>query len=98
MNLGSAIAQCRQLKGLTKTELAERCQLSVSYLSLIEHNKREPNISVIDKIASAIGIPVSLLVFIASDDEETSSLSTELRDELNHITREMLSEETSLLP
>lgn len=91
MNLGSAIEQCRKLKGLTKTELSDRSGLSISYLTLLEQGKREaPNISVIEKIASGLGLPTSLLIFLASDDDEISSLTETTKNEIREVTKNLL--------
>lgn len=67
MNLGSAIKQCRKVKKISQTELANLSGLSVSHLSLIESNKREPSVNAVNVIANALGIPLSVLVFLAAD-------------------------------
>lgn len=89
MNLGSAIEQCRVLKGYTKSKLAQDAGISVSYLTLIIQGEREPTLASIEKISEALGIPASLLVFLASSDE-LSSLSKETRSELKQVTSELI--------
>lgn len=89
MNLGSAIEQCRLLKGYTKTRLSEDAGISVSYLTLIIKGEREPTLASLNKISEALGIPTSLLVFLASGDE-LSSLSKETRSELKKVTSELI--------
>lgn len=84
MNIGSAIESCRKLKHLSKTALARRAEVSVSYLSLLEKGDREaPNLVVLENIAKALGLPLSLLLFLASDDEQHSAyLSDATIDEI----------------
>ena len=53
MNIGRAIKLCRNQKGFTKTKLAENSGLSVSYLTLLEQGKRDPNLSTLEKICLA---------------------------------------------
>ncbi|WP_370230682.1 helix-turn-helix domain-containing protein [Marinobacter nauticus] len=89
MNLGSAIEQCRVLKGYTKSKLAQDAGISISYLTLIIQGEREPTLASIEKISEALGIPASLLVFLASGDE-LSSLSKETRSELKQVTSELI--------
>ena len=66
MNIGKAIKICRHQKGMTQAELAKKSDLSVSYLSLLEQNKRDASISVLEKIANSLNIPLSILLFLAS--------------------------------
>lgn len=78
MNVGRAIRLCRSQKSMTQKDLAKSARVSVSYLSLIEQNKRDPGISKIRDIAIALGIPVSIVFFLAAEDSELSGLDSEL--------------------
>jgi transcriptional regulator with XRE-family HTH domain len=84
MNLGRAIKLCRTQKNLKQTELADRADISVSYLSLLERGKRDPNFSTVQNIAAALNIPVSILVFLAAEDDEIANISTELAEKLSY--------------
>ena len=90
MNLGLAIEECRKLKGVTKSKLAEDSELSLPYLSQIIGGRREPTLSTIEKISRSLGIPSSLLVFLASEESELSSLSKETTSELKAITKQLI--------
>ena len=92
MNLGLAIEECRKLKGVTKSSLADKAKLSPPYLSQIINGQREPSISIIEKIATALGIPSSLLIFLASDDSELSNISEETKRELRSISKQLIQE------
>ncbi|STY62594.1 helix-turn-helix domain-containing protein [Mannheimia haemolytica] len=85
MNIGKALKLCRTQKGLTKTKLAENSNISVSYLTLLEQGKREPNISTINEICKALQIPPSILIFLASDSSEQQGISLELAEKLSHL-------------
>ncbi|RZG16737.1 XRE family transcriptional regulator [Pseudoalteromonas sp. CO342X] len=84
MNVSKALKLCRTQKGLTKTALAEKANLSISYLSLLEQGKRDPNLSAINDICTALDIPVSIFMFLASDMEELEGVSDELAQMLSH--------------
>lgn len=85
MNIGKALKLCRTQKGMTKTKLAENSNISVSYLTLLEQGKREPNISTINEICKALQIPPSILIFLASDSSEQQGISLELAEKLSHL-------------
>lgn len=85
MNIGRAIKLCRNQKNLTKTKLAELSGLSVSYLTLLEQEKRDPNLSTIDKICQALKIPSAILIFLAADSNEKKELSPELSEKLSFL-------------
>lgn len=68
---------CRNQLGLNQTKLAERAKVSVSYLSLLERNKRDASIVTVEKISHALRIPTSLLLFLAADKQDLMGLDDE---------------------
>lgn len=70
MNLGKAIRLCRDQKGLKQSDLASKVGLSASYLSMLEQSKRDPGFSTVHSIANALGVPVSILVFLATESND----------------------------
>ncbi|MCG7929955.1 MAG: helix-turn-helix domain-containing protein [Candidatus Thiodiazotropha lotti] len=83
MNLGEAIKTCRKLRGLTQSKLAELSGVSVSHLCLIEKNKRDPSIAMVESISKALKTPLSVLVFIAAENEEIPELKEGQLDSLS---------------
>lgn len=81
-SLGKAIKLVRISRSLTQTELANAANVSVSYLSLLERNKRDPTFSTVVKIATALNISLVLLLFLSSNNNK--ALGTELRDKLSY--------------
>jgi transcriptional regulator with XRE-family HTH domain len=84
MNLGKAIKLCRTQKNMKQSDLADSAQISVSYLSLIEQGKRDPNFSTVQQIAVALNVPVSILAFLAAEQGEIDDISPELAEKLSH--------------
>ena len=84
MNISKALKLCRTQRGLSKTALAERANLSISYLSLLEKGKRDPNLSTVNEICSALEVPVSIFMFLASDIGELEGVSDELAQMMSH--------------
>ncbi|WP_028488889.1 helix-turn-helix domain-containing protein [Thiothrix lacustris] len=83
MNIGNAIKLCRTQKGYTQSKLSEKANISVSYLSLLEKGKRDPNLSTLQDISTALEVPTSILMFLASDKEELDGISEELAEKLS---------------
>lgn len=79
-SLGRAIQVIRAIRGLSRRELAERADLSYSYLSEIETGKKQPSSNAIQDLARALEVRPSELVAeaerwererIASEDSES---------------------------
>jgi XRE family transcriptional regulator, master regulator for biofilm formation len=71
--LGTKIQKLRQEKKLTLTQLAQKTDISKSYLSYIERNiQTNPSIEVLVKIASAL--EVDLQTFLNSNKQGPKSI------------------------
>lgn len=90
MKLGKAIKICREQKGLTRSDLANMSDLSVSYISLLENNKRDPILSKVERIAQALGVPMSVLLFLAADKSEFETINSELAEKLSLLTLKLI--------
>lgn len=82
MNVGRAIRWFRQRKGISQGDVAQRAACSVSYLSLLENNKRDPTLSTVTKIANALHVPVGTLFLVAAEPSDLGSVDERLVDEL----------------
>lgn len=60
--LGKNIRKYRLLNKYTQAQLAEKAELDVTYLSAIEHGKRNITVNLLEKIAYALDIEPSLLL------------------------------------
>lgn len=70
MNYGRAIKIVRTAYGLSQSVLAERLSIGASQLSLIEANKRQPSLRVLQEISAALEVPPHLLTLLASKPED----------------------------
>ena len=73
---------CRVRRELTQVELARQAKMSVSYLSLIEKNKRDVSVSTLRELAAGLGVPVGILFFLAADRNELSGIDEDLSAKL----------------
>ena len=70
MNLGETIKLLRKRNGLNQSQLAELCEITVTYLSLIENGKKEPTLSLLKTIANSLQVPLPILLFSALTEED----------------------------
>lgn len=62
VKLGKKIRLARINKGLKQYELAEHCNVTANYISLIEAGKKTPSLRTISNIAKALDVNVSNLL------------------------------------
>ncbi|MBO8160387.1 MAG: cupin domain-containing protein [Thermosipho sp. (in: Bacteria)] len=66
MKLGSKIRKIRVARGYTQEELADRCDLSRSFISQLENDQVSPSIDTLERILRVLG--TDLKTFFASDE------------------------------
>ncbi|MGJ7911445.1 helix-turn-helix domain-containing protein [Neobacillus sp. LXY-1] len=72
--IGSNIYKLRKKRGLTLSELAERANISKSYLSNIERNlNQNPSIQVIKKIAGVLDVELNELLYQHPEFDEPNA-------------------------
>ena len=54
VTFGQRLRHLRRMRGLTLSELGERIDRAPSVLSLIENGRREPKLSLIEQLATAL--------------------------------------------
>tara|TARA_R110002050_G_scaffold102384_1_gene210910 strand:- start:2037 stop:2327 length:291 start_codon:yes stop_codon:yes gene_type:complete len=70
MDLGNIIKNIRKQKKLTQTEFASSCGITQTYLSQIESNQKEPNLSTLKNISNSLSIPLPILFFLSMTKED----------------------------
>ena len=63
--VGKAIRTLRARKGISQKELAERAEITPSFLSLVEGDRRDASIKVIERIAAALDVSPEVLIWEA---------------------------------
>jgi transcriptional regulator with XRE-family HTH domain len=61
--LGNAIRILRSQKRMSQKDLADRAEITPSFLSLVESDRRSPSLKVIERIAAGLDIPSEVLVW-----------------------------------
>lgn len=82
MDLGKAIKQIRHQKSIKQNILAEKSGITQTYLSQIENNIKEPNISTLKEICDNLQVPLPVLFFLSIDSND---ISPEKRSAFKHL-------------
>ncbi len=69
MQIGEKIRRLRLQRGLTQEELADRCELSKGFISLVERDLTSPSIQTLQDMLSSLGSDLSAF-FARSGDEK----------------------------
>ena len=80
-SLGQRLRHLRQSRPekLTQEDLAERADISVSFLSMIERGERAPHIETLIRLAAALDVSISELFLFAESAEEPKVLDPMLK-------------------
>jgi transcriptional regulator with XRE-family HTH domain len=74
--IGDNIKFFRKKAKMTQVELAEKANISRSYLADVERNRYNPSFDTLKAIASALNVPISSL--IGEEDANNSNLDSKL--------------------
>ncbi|CAH6948693.1 Helix-turn-helix protein [Vibrio chagasii] len=94
MNFSSTLEKCRKHRKLSKKDLADKIGKSASYITLLEQGKREPNLSLIEDLCSALEIPTSVFMFLASQDQDLP-MSDELTTKIEKLMYQLIDDSDS---
>lgn len=62
ISLGKKVRSYREARGLTQEQLGEKATLDPTYISGIERGVRNPSIVSLERLARALGVPISDLL------------------------------------
>lgn len=68
--IGEVLKRTRLIYGYKATELSKQLDISPSYLSEIENNKKKPNLDLLEKYALIYDMKVSTLILLSEDHDE----------------------------
>lgn len=81
MTIGSRILEWRKARSMTQAALAEKASMSPSSVAMYETNRRVPDVTSLNKLADALGIPVALLAGGMPDHTASPTVQDEDEDE-----------------
>lgn len=84
--IGKNIAELRKRRGFTLSQLAERANMSKSYLSNIERDlNRNPSLEVMKKIGAVLNVDLLTLLNTNNNEEPTYFLDREWIELINEL-------------
>lgn len=92
MNLGSVIKDIRKQRGQTQTEFAESCGITQIYLSQIENNSKEPNLSILKVISENFELPLPILFFLSLNEDDISPEKRKAFEIINPSVKSLINE------
>jgi transcriptional regulator with XRE-family HTH domain len=60
--IGKLIRKCRDAANMTQKQLAVRTKLTANYICLMEADRKAPSLEAANRIAVALGVPLSELI------------------------------------
>lgn len=82
MNYGRGIEAARTRQGISKRRLAALVGVDPSYITHLEAGKKTPSLPVVEKIATALEVPVYVLMLMSSDDGDLKGVDATEAGEL----------------
>ncbi|GEO25723.1 hypothetical protein AAC03nite_15080 [Alicyclobacillus acidoterrestris] len=79
-NFGKRMRSIRLSRHWSQQELSLRCGISTPHISSIERDKRHPSLEYAQRIASALGVPLSALC-----DDETTFVIPKMRNSADEL-------------
>ena len=92
MNLGTVIKNIRKQKGQTQAEFASVCGITQTYLSQIEGNLKEPNLSTLKEISNNLDVPLPILFFLSLDENDVNPEKRKAFEIINPSVKSLVSE------
>lgn len=96
MDLGNTIRYKRKELGLNQGQFAKACGITQTYLSQLEHNQKEPNLSTLKAIAEALKMPLPILFFLSMTAEDVQPKKRKAFSEINEQLKLIIDEFFSL--
>ena len=90
LTVGGVVRAIRTHRGLTLDELSAETGISISYLSLIERDRREPSLSNLGTLAEAFGLPVGVLLLLGTDTSRLEKSDAEISEQILDVIRKLL--------
>ena len=69
MYIGEKIKRLRLQRGLTQEELADRCELSKGFISLLERNLTSPSIATLTDVLECLGTDLAAFFSVQSEEK-----------------------------
>lgn len=93
MDLGRAIIDLCDIRGISQRELANKTGLSKTFHSLLENNHRAPSMETLNKLAKILDVPLYVIFYYATED---SDINTKVLDRYKEFQKDLSHKITSI--
>lgn len=69
---GDTLKQLRLIFGYSAKEMSDTLEISASYLSEIENNKKRPSLNILESYANVFGLKLSTLILLTEKHDKLS--------------------------
>lgn len=87
---GAELQKLRLSKGFSQSQLAKKCNISLSALRKYEHGERNPKPVVIDRIIHELGVPGYRVIGITNADKIKSMNNWELAEFIYNVSNNLV--------
>ncbi|MCM1569864.1 MAG: helix-turn-helix domain-containing protein [Roseburia sp.] len=70
--IGDVLKRTRAIYGYKASEMSELLQISKSYLSEIENNKKQPSLELLEKYSEIYGMKLSSLILLSENYDDAN--------------------------
>jgi len=89
--LAANIKEIRRKKGLTQEKLAEKANMSLNYLAILELARKFPSGEMLERLAEVLEIePHEFFLVASTPQDELEKLRQEIKDDINNAFGERL--------
>ena len=86
LQVGRTIRRFRKQRGFSQKQLAGDAEMTASFLSLVESDKRVPSTVVLERLAKALSLPIEVILWDAVEvPENLSSKDKSICDQAKNI-------------
>jgi len=71
--IGDILKRTRAIYGYKASEMSEMLQISKSYLSEIENNKKKPSLELLEKYSEIYGMKLSSLILLSENFDDANN-------------------------
>lgn len=82
MDIGLRLKLFRVAGALKQRDVAERLQVTVNFVSMVERGKRDPTLKYLESFSGIVGIPVSVLLWEPAASEERAPAEQDLHSRI----------------
>lgn len=83
VEIGKNIVDLRHAHGFSQEDLADLSGLSVSYLRAVEHGRANPSLDVLESIAKALEVDLSILLVLSFSEDGLRTMMHQAKEKIN---------------